>query len=171
MDKYKKYFWDNPPKCLKPFVRPLTDQEIKELDIDVEEFSAGFGIRCLCGHEELNVLGEIETGAEKMYGPVSIYCSKCRSENLIFDPTKHGHDGEFGQFGVSFTGQHKKKYKCQSCQNDTFSIVVEVDFTDDIEEFEEIQKSHVEDYFFWINISTKCNKCNQLDLASSIECS
>jgi len=166
-----QYFLNNPPNCLKPYAIALPDK-FRNAD---EEFrvrnTIAFGVRCSCGNSALSIKGTKEEGASLFFGCLYIQCPKCSQNNLIFDPSKNGYDGEFHQFKIDYEGAKQELHRCSRCQGENFELAVLLEpenGEDGI--FDENQKARLQDFFNSIAFYAICTNCSNGEWISSVEC-
>ena len=93
------------PRCLKVFETSDSEEIIKEKFHLTKEFTSR-KITCGCGNSDL-LLQAYKTSETKgffkktkedsFWAPGFIVCPKCEKRTLVFDPRKHGWDGEMGE--------------------------------------------------------------------------
>lgn len=168
-----EYFRDHPPACMAPYSSTL-DGEVATFLSSYLKYTGvvGFGLKCTCGNRALGLKGVRLTGTDNLSGSVSIVCEVCSNEGVIFDPTKHGYDGELGQYGVSFDGDPIGPYHCKSCLGHEFSAGVLLTVArreDDLPDQHSLM--HMEDFFYSFAIISVCTACGRASWAYETECS
>ena len=90
------------PRCLSGFVASNPRKEILSKISNEEEFVIK-KISCSCGNENLNIITteQLDKNSNNKeehhhYAPIYLNCPSCSLEKLLFNPQKHGWDGENG---------------------------------------------------------------------------
>jgi hypothetical protein len=140
-------------------------------EIEDTDGYVAFGIRCPCGNLSLILKGEREQGSSEFYGPVSIKCKNCGKDSLLFDPSRHGYDGELSQFDATFNGDNESIYQCNKCNHQQFEVGVLLEVQENESElFDNEHKNRPEDFFNSISVYCICSWCKNGSWMTSIEC-
>lgn len=137
-DVYSKFIHKK-PKCFQSF--QLEDaKDIKSDWVQGPEFLSKLML-CPCGNSNLNVF--CSYGRNMRLAPISVECPKCNYRAEIFDPRKHGWDGENGDF-CSSVGDSEPKIVNGSPSR----IIVQYSYQGD-DNYEDLSEDvdNLEDYF------------------------
>lgn len=171
-DSYIKYMWDNPPSCVASLSCKADSQLKKALLGDYGDYTTVFGLKCPCGGAEFYVKGkDIQTGYEGVAAPISVICKSCGRNVKVFDPTKHGADGEFG-FGFSHDEYSDKSVKCPKCEADVFRVALAFQYSGDEKQIieEDGLDKKPQDLFSWLSGQACCQSCGYTFKFANIEC-
>jgi hypothetical protein len=92
------------PRCIKEFETCEPEKRLQDKFHLTEEFTSR-KIICGCGNDKLTVEAYKttetkgffkKTTEDSFWAPASILCPACNKNSLLFDPRKHGWDGEQG---------------------------------------------------------------------------
>lgn len=150
------------PACFGSFDL-LDAKEVKSNWPQGPEFITKF-VACECGETLLNVYASFEN--EMHLAPIELECPKCKTRSEVFNPEKHGWDGQNGD-SCSLVGESEPKLFNQS----PTKVVVEFSYQGE-ENYEELMNDGIEnpeDYFDVFSLYTASEK-GKLDEVVSYEC-
>ncbi len=168
--------YKRPPRILKD-LEILTNQEIFKHIERKQDHWAYFALGCECGVRNLAVQGypvdsEWKPGTKIFAAPFAVHCAACNHTVELFDPRKHGNDGEEG-FGGGITGEGSRvSYSCSRCGETIFELAVGLEYGLEEEDFEDDPSLYdkVQDYFHCFALYGKCCKCGHFEIISDYEC-
>lgn len=161
MDVYKKFI-NRKPACFKSF-NLLEAKDVKSNWASAPEFISRY-VACACGNTLLNVYASY--GNKMHLAPVELECPTCMNRTEIFNPTKHGWDGENGDC-CSLVGESEPKLFNRT----PGKVVVEYSYQGE-ENYEELINDGIknpEDYFDVFALYAVSEK-GKLDEVISYEC-
>ncbi len=165
MEDEIKYMKGHPPRCLENKTSVPDIDLTSYLQGQLGEESSYFSPKCACGNTVFKTVKPVESGV------TNITCSRCGEARILFDPSKHGYDGELGhnddlEFGSS------EDFLCSSCGNAKGEVAIGFQYSGetDILEEEDAPDIQPEDLFSWVLIITKCNKCDLIQEVTQSEC-
>ena len=165
MENEIEYMRLHPPRCLG--CGPTEPEAgLRDLLIDnLGENSTVFSPVCGCGDRKFFIIRPIDFAA------TTVICRGCGKERTIFDPRRHGYDGELGHYeGIEFGDT--EQFKCSKCRGDKFEVAMAFQYAGetDILEDDDAPSIHPEDLFGWMAIAAKCKECSQIQEVTEAEC-
>lgn len=161
MDIYSKFI-NRKPACFKSF--SLLDAKGVKSDWPSSPEYISKLVACECGETLLDIYASF--GNEMHLAPIELECPKCKNKSEIFNPTKHGWDGENGDC-CSLIGESEPKLFNKS----PTKVVVEFSYQGE-ENYEELINDGIknpEDYFDVFALYT-VSENGKLDEVVSYEC-
>jgi len=148
------------PRCLLPF--KLDDSESPNKSFIGEEFITK-SISCGCENQSFHILGFKQEETSGFFfkkkvtieiPPIYLKCEKCKSQSLIFNPVKHGWDGE-SDCCACFIGTGEPKLLVDSPSK--VLVTYSYQNPDNYLALEEDGISNPEDYFDTFTLYNECN--------------
>ncbi len=172
VDMEISYLQNNPPKCILSFVCEVHSALREELLKEYGLYTTVFGLKCSCGNRRLGVEGkQINQSGLPLAGAIIILCKSCDKRSVIFDPARHGGDGELG-YGHTDEELPAKGARCEYCSGDKFELAAGFQYSGDEQKMIEEDKldKKPEDLFGWFVLRGRCGSCGRDFEIASIEC-
>jgi hypothetical protein len=133
------------------------------------DFVASFDLSCRCGNKEMKVTG-IPHEDLGLYSPIRTHCSRCGSDELLFDVAKHGHDVEIGA-GSSYEAidGEIRPLDCSKCGNATFSVMPWFTYQFEPGDLADVASTEIANYFDGFGIDLTCCKCKAVNFIGQYE--
>jgi len=174
LDDSIKYMLANPPTCIKSLTTAADADLRKRLVANYGTHSTVFGVQCQCGKNLFGITGkDVGTGYQGVAGPITVQCTDCAQEAILFDPAKHGYEGVTGEAGYSdHSALPDRKLACPTCSKASFEIAVAFQYSgDEAETITEFDLSvRPEELFGWMAAQGRCGSCGADFEVASIEC-
>ena len=158
----------HPPRCIKPYTGTPTPTLCNYIQNEYGLHTTVFAVRCECGHTQLRI--RLARSPRYTAGPIYVVCSKCRTGRLIFDPTKHGYDGELGHNDQSEDYEYYP-FLCPKCKGDTFVSAFGFQYSGETDILKHLDV-HIqpEDLFGWCMLAGTCVLCQHTGFIYEMEC-
>ena len=172
MSNFMEIMWKNPPTTISS-IASVSDKKIKKKVIsNFGRFTTVFDIKCTCKHEYFKIIGkELDSDYKGLSGTIKVECDNCKKTFLIFDPLKHGYNGEIGE-GIDHSDYKDKILSCVYCNFEYFKPSFGFQYSGD--EIELIRENHLDikpqNLFGWFLGFGVCNSCGQINEIISYEC-
>ena len=159
------YMKDHPPRCLGGHCIPSPNDLHEAVNAELGDHSTVFTPVCKCSCEIVEVMSSED------YSPIIIKCTKCGSARPVFDPIKHGYDGELGH-NEGFDPTTPKDCSCLECGNHSFRLALGFQYSGETDILEEEDSPDVkpEDLFGWLLALAKCEECGKIREITESEC-
>ena len=165
-----------PPRCLGELVTTPCAKPRMRFDGHGSSLNTYFELACSCGGGTHTILGyprrNPDAGNASVFlSPLSLRCGTCGRVAALIDTSKDGHDAELGLTG-SLRGEGQAvEYECAKCGRQDFSLVVRLEYPDDLlDQDDEEFRGREQDLFSWFTLVARCHGCGVLQAASDFEC-
>lgn len=141
----------------------------------VEQFGTHFRLGCPCGSREMAVLCfPTKVGSDVLnLAPLALQCTACSKVIEVFDPARHGYDGEVGDGGAGKRGSGARQpFRCTACGHAAGEPIASFSFNDP-ESFETLPPElhgREQDTFDWFTLEVKCAGCGEVEYVVDYEC-
>ncbi len=160
------------PNHLRKFFQPIGKNN--------SEFEISGKLVCTCSNDEFSISypgATIQSNGEAVptilkkdnhyFFRISVRCSKCNNDHLLFDSDFHGWDGFVCHDEEQAALQRPEliNWKCNKCVNELFTVNIKIqsqgkeDFI--TEAGDEFNPKNWIEAFEWINIDLHCLHCNK----------
>jgi len=159
------YMQTHPPRCLGDKIAAPKDVLKDFLRGQLGYESTSFSPVCECGSQKFIVSRPIESGI------TGITCCNCGITRTLFDPTKHGYDGELGHNADLKLGDNEE-YACSKCGNTTCDVAIAFQYSGETDILQEDNPPEInpEDLFGWFMVAAQCNRCGGVEEVAQAEC-
>lgn len=175
-DSQRRYYQTHPPACLFAFdVKPIEGKGGETLE-------SGWMMRCKCGLSDFRgrMYSTINPSWSKtepvLVSPITLTCTSCSDEGVVFDSNKDGYDPATSGIGHSIygpkqDGANQITFACRKCGNQSlkyFSIFRYTDdlYMDDFSKFRGIEQNLFENF----SLIYRCDGCKTAEMACDFEC-
>jgi hypothetical protein len=106
---------------------------------------------------------------DQLSGPIAVGGPTRKAAAFFFDPATDGYDGETG------TGLRRSKpleqVHCSRCGGAKFHFIAAFQYSGDNEELQDAKDiAHVQDFFSWFALRSKCEQCGTSKIIADVEC-
>lgn len=161
------------PRCLSEF--RVVDSKSPGRESSQHPRFKALQIHCQCGAEKLHLRlgkqvtkrGLFKKSEEILYlAPIEVECPSCAKVTGMFDPRKHGYDGEMQQSAARVFDGCLTRYSDEPCE-----IIVSLSYQgEEFDEFDDDMKSHLEDYFDTFTVYAKAKDEHAYVQVTDYEC-
>lgn len=164
-----KYMNEHPPTCISELHAPAPDDVRKLILEEYGENTTVFGTKCPCGSTEFQVQYTDQGGV------VTITCSQCEKEYVVFDPYRDGYNGKLDVYEEEEFKEDPVAFDCAECNHTTVKVFTAYQYNGESgileEEEEEIPEDvKPEDLFNFFMLVTECAGCGDLEVAFEEDC-
>lgn len=158
------YMRKHPPRCIKKHAGKPSSQLLAFLRENLGDESTAFAVKCRCGSEQFRI------SVAEGFGPVSVECSECAKQFVVFDPSLHGYDGELGH-NSEIAPAKRREVRCLKCKEDAFHACCGFQYAGETDVLEDKSiKVKPEDLFGYFLLAGHCSKCGAITNAFDWEC-
>ena len=165
MENEMAYMREHPPRCLDGDAKPASDSLVDYSREQLGDNTTVFTPLCECSNEFVTISSSMD------FSPTNIICPRCGKTRTIFDPGKHGYDGELG-FNADIVMATPEEIACAKCGNKTFRVALAFQYSGETDVLEEDDSLDIkpEDLFGWIMIVAQCEQCDAVQEVTQHEC-
>jgi hypothetical protein len=158
----------NPPRCIAAVAGAASTQEVRAMERQYGKLISVFRIAPGGEPAALSLWGRLNE-FDHLDGPIAVGGPTRRAAAFFFDPAIDGYDGEVGQ------GRRRSKpleqVHCSRCGHEKFRFVAAFQYSGENEELEDPKDiAHVEDFFSWFALRSKCDQCGKTKIIADVEC-
>lgn len=170
---FVKRMWANPPACVQPNSLPVKGAERKAIENSYGRAATGFSITRSDRPEAHSLwLRRRTRGGQIVHvDPVYVGGSTRQSAAFVFDGSKHGFDGEFGN-APARPKKAAEPYHCPRCGHGKFFCTAIFQYAG--ENNEELENpafiARVQDFFSWFALRARCASCKHSMVVIDVEC-
>lgn len=160
-----EYMANHPPSCLGLDVAPALAELLSLIQGEYGANTTVFGLRCSCGEDRFDV-----SLPDEGFGLVSTMCTCCGLQRTVFDPLKHGYDGEVGNnHGMEL--RPSSPSRCPRCKLGPLHLAAGFQYCGETDILEE-EKLDIkpEDLFGWFALGGRCASCGESNILADQEC-
>ena len=158
----------NPPRCIAAVAGAASTQEVRAMVRQYGELISVFRIAPGGEPAALSLWGRLNE-FDQLDGPIAVGGPTRKAAAFFFDPAVDGYDGEVG------LGRRRSKpleqVHCSRCGGGKFRFVAAFQYSGDYEELEDAKDiAHVQDFFSWFALRSKCDQCGKTKIMADAEC-
>lgn len=158
----------HPPRCIAAVAGAASTQEIRAMERQYGELISVFRIAPGGEPAALSLWGRLNE-FDRLDGPIAVGGPTRKAAAFFFDPAIDGYDGEVGQ------GRRRSKpleqVHCSRCGHEKFRFVAAFQYSGENEELEDPKDiAHVEDFFSWFALRSRCDQCGKSKIIADVEC-
>lgn len=161
---YVQLSWKNPPRCLQGCViHPVANADALSNDF------AHFRLTCSCGSDNWNVLGH--SADNLLLCPLTLRCTGCGKEEMVFDIEKHGYDAELGHGCSSIRAEGPQvTLSCENCGRQSFATTAVVSYQCEEGDLDRDGMPPAQDLFDVFGLDVRCVGCGHENTVCDYEC-
>lgn len=168
--EYMTYFWQNPPRCVRPVAAVADPKDTHDEDNRFHALTTHFYIRP-DGHDEAyTVYGRPTRESPLLASPIRIGSPKADRAVFAFDAASDGWDGEWRDKTLPSPPARMKQLVCPSCQGRLFRLRAAFEYPGDDEGLDDSARERRQDFFTWFWLVARCASCGRRDVVADVEC-
>lgn len=170
-EEFMARMWQSPPAFIASVAHPVPKAERSAIGRSRGGHGANltaFRIARTKGLEPVGLWGPISSRGEFWY-PYFIGGPSAKTALAVFDPSKHGFDGEHGA-GRRILRKTPDAYHCVRCGHDRFHITTMFEYSEPEEITDPEERARAQDFFTWFWLIARCAGCKHRAEVGSAEC-
>lgn len=158
----------HPPRCIAAVAIAASAQEVRAMERQYGELISVFRIAPGGEPAALSLWGRLNE-FDQLDGPIAVGGPTRKAAACFFDPAIDGYDGEVG--GGTRRSKPLEQVHCSRCGHEKFRFVAAFQYSGENEELEDPKDiAHVEDFFSWFALRSRCDQCGKSKIIADVEC-
>lgn len=158
----------HPPRCIAAVAGAASTQEIRAMQRQCGNLTSVFRVAPGGESVPLTLWGRLNS-FDQLAGPIAIGGPTRKAAAFFFDPATDGYDGEMGT--APRRSKPLEQVHCSRCGHEKFRFVAAFQYSGENEELQDPNDiAHVEDFFSWFALRSKCDQCGKIKIIADVEC-